>query len=115
MHSLSVAARLIGLASRVAASFLRVQIAEDLLDAVLVHHRLVELELELGNAPQLQALADLAAEKAGRALERLRGLAARSLVAQRRVVDARHLQVRRDLHPRQRDEPDAGVVHRAAG
>ena len=36
-------------------------------------------------------------------------------VAERRVVDARQLQVGRHLHARERDEADAGVVHLAAG
>ena len=40
----------------------------------------------------------------------LRRLAQRLLVAHRRVVDARELQVGRDLHLRQRDEADAGIV-----
>ena len=39
---------------------------------------------------------------------------ARLLVAHRRVVDARQLQIGRDLHPRQGDEADAGIVHGAA-
>src|SRR5688572_31425224 len=43
--------------------FLFVQIAQDLLDAILVRDGLVELEVDLGNAPQLQPGAQLAAEE----------------------------------------------------
>jgi len=66
-----------------------VQLAEDLLDAVLMANRLVELELQLRDAAQLQPIADTAAEEAGCALQRLRGLSTGRFVAERCVVDAR--------------------------
>ena len=47
-----------------------------------------------------------------RSSARLR-LALRLVVAHERVEDARQLQVGRDLHARQRDETDAGIVHLA--
>ena len=46
--------------------------------------------------------------------QRLGGVLPPLLVADRRVVDARQLQVGRDLHPCEGDEADAGVVHLAA-
>src|SRR5688572_9690116 len=88
-----------------------VQLAQDLLDAILMGHRFIELELQLRHAAQLQAVADMAAEEAGGALQRLRRLAAGRFVTQGRVVDARLLQVRRDLHAGQGDEADSRVVH----
>src|SRR5687767_4676824 len=91
-----------------------VQLAQDLLDTILVHHRFVELEMELRHPAQLQALADALAEEAGGALQRLRRLAAGGLVSQCRVVDARDLEIGRDLHAGQGDEADARVVHLAA-
>src|SRR5688500_2872776 len=87
-----------------AARVLRVEIAQDLLDAVLVLDRLVELEVELGDAPQLQPAADLAAEEWRGTLEGARRVLARLLVAQRGVVDARRLQVGGDLDAREGDE-----------
>src|SRR5262245_54435951 len=59
-----------------------VDVAQDLLDPVLVRDRFVEPELELGDPTQLQPRADLAAEKAGRSLERARCFLARSGVAE---------------------------------
>ena len=76
--------------------------------------RLVETELELGNPPQPEGAADLPAQERRRALERLLGLTARFRVAEAGVEHACQLEVRRDLHARQRDEPDARIVHRAA-
>ena len=99
---------------RVATLFFFVELAQDLLDPILVSDGLVELKLQLGHAPQLQAIADVTPEEPGRACESLCGLFARLLVAHRRVVDARQLQVWRDFDACERDEPDTGVVHRAA-
>src|SRR5438105_5925481 len=87
-----------------------VEVAEDLLDAVLVLDRFVEAELELRDAAQTEPPADLAAEERRRALEGARGLLTRFRIAEGRVEDARDLQVRGDLHARQRDEADARVV-----
>src|SRR5258705_8562565 len=92
-----------------------VDVAKDLFDAVLVRDRLVEPELDLGDAAELQPRAELAPEEAGRALQRAGRLLAGLLIAERGVEDARDLQVGRDLHARQRDEPDARVVHFAPG
>src|SRR5678816_891592 len=94
--------------------FFFVQIAQDLLDAVLVPDGFVELELQLRHASQLEAFADLTAEEAGRAVESFRRLLPRLRVAHGRVVDARQLQVWRHLDAGERDEPDTRVVHRAA-
>ena len=72
---------------------------EDPLDAVAALDRLVEEELELGHAAQPQPAADLAAQERRRALERARSSRVRAfVVAERRVVDARDLQVGGDLH-----------------
>jgi hypothetical protein len=90
-----------------------VQVAQDLFDAVLVRDRFVESERELGNPAQPEDAADPPAQERRRAPERLLGLAPRFLVAEAGVEDARQLQVRRDLHARQRDEPDPWIVHRA--
>src|SRR5258705_2397078 len=94
---------------------LLVDVAEDLFDAVLVGDRLVEPELDLGDAAELQPRAELTPEEAGRALQRARRLRAGLLIAEGRVEDARQLQVGRDLHARQRDEADARVVYFAPG
>src|SRR5687767_10195249 len=91
-----------------------VELAQNLLDTILMADRFVELKLEFGNAPQPQAIAEMAPEKPGRALERLRRLHAGGIVAEAGVIDARLLQVGGHLHARQRDEADARVVHRAA-
>src|SRR5688572_15954006 len=77
-------------------------------------NRLVELKVQLRDAPQLQPIADTAAEEAGCPLQGLRGLTPGRFVAERCVVDARDLQVRRDFDARQGDEPDSRVMHRAA-
>src|SRR5262252_6979861 len=69
------------------------QVLEDLFDAILPGDRFVVEELQLGHAPQAQALAELAPQKRRGAPERLRGLAPRLLVPHRRVVGARELQV----------------------
>src|SRR5258705_2510446 len=111
----SAGKRVLGFAFGCALRVLLVDVAEDLFDAVLVGDRLVEPELDLRHAPELQPRADLAPEEAGRPLQRARRLGARLLVAEAGVEDARHLEVRGDLHARQRDEPDARVVDFAAG
>jgi hypothetical protein len=92
-----------------------VDVAKNLLNPVLVRDRFVEPELELGDAPQVQTRADLAAEEAGRACERARRLLARIGVAEACVEHAGQLQIRSDLHARQRDESNARIVHLAAG
>src|SRR5262249_46683419 len=76
--------------------------------------RLVEPELELRDSPQPEAPADLTPHERRGAIEGPRGLLARLFVAERRVVDARELQVGRDGHAGQRDEADPRIVHRAA-
>ena len=92
-----------------------VQLADDLLNAILVPDRFVEVKLDFWNAPQLQPVAHAPPEKSGRALERLGGLPPGRVIAERRVIDARQLQIWRDLHPCQRDEADPRVVHSATG
>src|SRR5688500_8905766 len=90
--------------------FFFMEIAEDLLDPVLVGDRFIEMELQFGHAAELQPASDLTPEERRRAFERLLGLAPRLRIAHRRVIDARELQVRRDLDPGQGDEPDARIV-----
>src|SRR4051794_23896638 len=69
-----------------------VDVLEDSLDAVLVRDRLVEPELELRHAAKMRdARADLPAEKAGGAPQRLRRVLARLLIAEAGVEDARDL------------------------
>ena len=63
-------------ASRCARRLL-VELLQDLLDAVLVRDRLVEPELELGDAPQLHPAADLAPQERRGAVERLLRVLAR--------------------------------------
>src|SRR6185295_5584391 len=67
-------------------------------------------ELQLGHALQPQARSDLAPEERRRALERARRIAPRLVVAESREMHARDLQVRADVHTRQRHEPDPRVV-----
>src|SRR5215510_11303893 len=64
-----------------------VQVADNLLDAVLVGDGFVESELQLGDATQLQASTDVTAEERRRTLQRACRLLARLFVAHRRVVD----------------------------
>ena len=84
---------------------------EDPLDAVVPLDALVVEELELRCPAQPQPPADLTAQERRRALERPRRLAPRLLVAERRVVDARVLQVGRHLDAGDGEEADARVVH----
>src|SRR5579862_7953969 len=95
-----------------------VELAQQALDPVLARDRFVVEELELGSPPQTQCRADAASEERRRAVEGLRGVLPRLVIAQaagrrpdRRVVDACELQVRRHLDARQRNEPDPRVVH----
>src|SRR5437899_6943624 len=86
-------------------------VAEDLLDALLAGDRFIVHEYELRHAFQPQPRADLPPEERGRALERARARAPRLLVTERRIEDARLLDVVRHLDARQRHEADARVVH----
>src|SRR3954469_14862678 len=92
---------------------LGLQVLQDLLDAIVLRDRLVVEERQLRHAPQPDARAELAAQERRRAVERLRRLALRLLVAERRVVDPRDLQIAGDRHLGQRQEADAGIVHLA--
>src|SRR2546425_9574339 len=94
--------------------FVGMKVAQDLLDPVLALDRLVEPEFELRNAAQPQAPADVPPHERRGAIQRPRRLPARFLIAERRVVDARELQVGRHRHAGERDEADAGIVDRAA-
>ena len=69
---------------------------QDLLDAGLVGDRLVEDELDVGHAPQPQALSELPPHERRDALQGAFACSRAPQVAERRVVDARELQVRRD-------------------
>src|SRR6185436_9333415 len=68
-------------------------LVEQLLDPVLAGDRLVVDELELGDALQAQARADLAAQERNRAMERAVRALTRLVVTERGVVHARVLQV----------------------
>src|SRR5262245_3799410 len=81
-----------------------VQIAQDLLDAILIGDRFIESEFEFGHPPQAQLAADMPAEERRRTLERLRRLLARRSIAHRRVEHACLLKVGRDLDAGERDE-----------
>src|SRR5207247_10597527 len=89
----------------------RLDVAEQLLDPVLPGDRFVVLERELRRSLQAQPRSDLAAEKRRRTSERALGIAPARLVAERGVVHARLLQVRRHLHAGQRDEADPGIAN----
>src|SRR5919197_1814389 len=92
-----------------------VQLVEELLDAILAGDRFVVDELQIRHAPQPQARSDLTAEEGSGALERARralfGLCFGAGRAERGVIHASVLKVGRHLDARDRDEPDAGVVH----
>src|SRR5689334_9564801 len=94
---------------------LLVNVAKDLLDAVLIRDRFVEPELQLRHAAQVgQSRADLPPEEAGRARQRPRRFLARLLIAKAGVENAGQLQIPGDRHACQRDESDARIVHLAA-
>jgi hypothetical protein len=88
-----IVVRLGGCASRRRTGGLGANLVEQLLDPVLAGDRLVVDELELGDALQAQPRADLAPEEGNRAVQRPARALARPVVAERRVVDARVLQV----------------------
>src|SRR6478752_5623868 len=90
---------------------LRLQLMQDLLDAILSGHRLIVDELQLRSALQAEPPADLPPQERSHALERTRGVRAALVVAKRGVHHPCLLQIRAHMHARQRDEPDAGVVH----
>src|SRR4030095_15924050 len=87
-----------------------VKIAQNLLDAILMRHRLVEPEIDLRNAPQAQPAADVASQERRRTGEGGGGIAPRRGITHHGVEHARQLQIRRHLDARQRDEADAGIV-----
>src|SRR6185503_17975355 len=91
--------------------FADANLVEELLDAVLPGDRLVVDEIELGDALQPQARADLAPQERHRALERARRALLRLLVTERRVVDASQLEIGRDLDAGDGDEAETRVVH----
>src|SRR5687768_14741967 len=66
-----------------------VDLLDDLLDAILRRHRLVEDELHFGRAAQRQPLAQQVTHVAGHALERLGGLLALGGVPEDGPVDSR--------------------------
>src|SRR6266550_2764176 len=92
------------------APFADANLLEELLDPVLAGDRLVVDEIELGDALQPQARADLAPQERHRAVERARRALPRLLVAERGVVDASQLEIGRDLHAGDRDEAETRVV-----
>ena len=88
-----------------------VEVAQDLLDAILMRDRFIESELELRHAPQAQPSPDVAPKKRRCPLERRRRVAARRCVSHHGVEDPRQLQVGGHLDTSQGDEADAGVVN----
>src|SRR5438034_11081216 len=92
---------------------LRADVLQNSFDPVVTLDRVVVEEFQLGDPPQPQPLADLAAQEGPGAGERAGGLAPRRVVAEGRVVHACRLQVRRDRHVRDGEESDPRVVHLA--
>ena len=92
--------------------FFLVQIAQDLLDAVLVRHRFVERNSSSGTRRSRSRRRPGGGRTASRA-PAPRGLLPRFCVAHRRV-DTRASCRSGDLHAGQGDEADAGIVHLAA-
>jgi hypothetical protein len=90
--------------------FLLVQIAQYLLDPILVCDRFVKAELNLGHAPQAQPAAHLPPKERRGAFQRGRGLSARGGVTHHRVKHARQLEIGRHLHTGEGDETDTGIV-----
>jgi len=89
------------------------QFPQQALDPILMLDRFVEDERELRDAPQPEAAPQLAPHEGRGALERAAGIAAGRGIAKRREIDTGVLQVRRDLHARDRQEAEAGVVELA--
>jgi hypothetical protein len=85
-----------------------------LLDPVLMLDGLVESELDERHAPEAETSADLSTEEWRGPLERSGGLVSGCRVAERRVKDARNLEVPGDIHPGERDKADARVADIAA-
>src|SRR2546427_8453723 len=99
------------LAAIVTLAIRRMNLVQDLFDAVRAGGRLVVLKPEIGDALQPEARANLPPQKRRGPIERLGAVRARLLVAEDGVEDARDLDVWADLHARERHEPDAGIVH----
>src|SRR5688500_9628934 len=102
-----------GIRHRCPLAFLFMKVAQDLLDPILVGDRLIEAEVDFGNAPQPQPATEMPPQERRRALEGFVGFATGLLVAEHGVENVGDLQVGRDLHASQRDEADARVVDRA--
>src|SRR5687768_16734872 len=83
---------------------LGVELPENLLDPVPLFDRLVEEERQLRDPLQIETLADLTPEERGRPAERAGRFVPRLCVANRRVVHARLLQIRRHLDVSNRQE-----------
>src|SRR5439155_3502633 len=81
-------------------------VLQELLDAILSGDRIVVGEPELWYAPQAKPSAKLAAQKWRRAFEGASRGGPGALVAEHRVHDSRHLQIRAEMHPRQGHESD---------
>ena len=90
-----------------ARGFLFVNLAEDLLDPILRRHRLVEEELHFRRAAERHPRAQQTPDVRRGARQRFRRLLPLRRVAHRRPVDAGERQIRRDLDPRDGDQPDA--------
>jgi hypothetical protein len=89
------------------------ELVDQLLDAILGGYRLVVDDVELGDALEPQARADLAPQEWQRTVERAIGMAPTLFISQRGIEDARLLEVTAHLDPRDRDEPEARIVHLA--
>src|SRR4029453_5852850 len=92
---------------------LRVDLVQDAFDSIAALDRLVEEEFEDWDPLQSQPAAELPAEERGGTAQCPGGVAPGLLVAERGVVDAGHLQVRRHGDLRDGQKADAGVVYLA--
>src|SRR5262245_788567 len=88
-----------------------VKLVEDTFDSILAGDRVVVDEPEFGRPFQPESRADLTTQERGGPAERAGARFERLVVTEHGVEDACDLQVGTDLDPRQRDEPDARIVH----
>src|SRR3954462_10018372 len=89
----------------------RLELLKNPFDPVAVFDRLVVEERQFGNPLQLETLSNLPPQKGCRTPERAGRLALCFVVADRRVVDTRLLQVRRHLDARDGEKPDSRIVN----
>jgi len=104
--------RLITFRGRVAALPIgRMDLVQQLLDAVLSRDRVIVLERELRHPLQPQTRTDLTAQKRGCTFERARAVLPRVVVAEHGVEHPCQLNIGAHLDARERHEPNARIVH----